>query len=64
MHSRKYIGNRNCIILNNNKFYSTNRAAQPAIPFLSLRDIVNYKTEIIKTNPYLGLLKGTEDSKF
>jgi len=33
-------------------------------PIMSLRDIVDYKTGIVKTNPYQGLLKGTEKSKF
>lgn len=59
---RKIIGNINCYILNNNMFYSTDTAAKRAMPIMSLKDIVDYKTGKIKTNPYQGLLKGKEDS--
>ena len=59
------IGNRNSSILkNNNKVYSTDAGAKSAKPIMSLRDIVNYKTGEIKTNPYQGLLKGKEKSEF
>lgn len=45
-------------------YYSTYMGAKPAIPIMSLKDIENYKTGIIKTNPYQGLLKGKEESEF
>jgi hypothetical protein len=61
---KKNKGNRNCYNLNKNMFYSTDMAAKRAMPIMSLKDIVNYKTGIIKTNPYQGLLKGKEDSEF
>ena len=33
---RNSIGTRNCTILNNNKFYSTNTESKPAISIMSL----------------------------
>ena len=61
---KKNKGNRNCYILNNNMFYSTDTAAKITMPIMSLKDIVNYKTGEIKINPYQGLLRGKEDSEF
>ncbi len=60
------LGIRNYLILNYyNKFYSTTAETAESIqPIVSLRDIVEYKTGIVKTNPYQGLLKGKENSKF
>jgi len=53
------------IVIINKKFYSTNSGAlAQGEPIMSIRDIVNYNTGIVKTNPYQGLLKGKENSKF
>nr|QWO71407.1 DNA polymerase [Termitomyces sp. K2P1] len=60
---KRYIGIRNSSILNNNNlFYSTE--AFSALPIRSLREIVEFKSGIVKTNPYQGLLKGKEKLKF
>ena len=52
------IGHSNNLIINYNKFYSTEQS------IVSLRDIVEYKTGVINKNPYQGLLKGKNNLKY
>ena len=61
---KKDIGHRYYSTLNNNKIEKTSTDAKLVQPIMSLRDIVEYKSGKVKTNPYQGLLLGKDKSKF